>query len=114
MRVKLKTLQVQFTHLSERKNTARLFIRVGEVTEKSFRKMELLEFGEDEKNTAAIDNDDDDNFDNTDLFCVEDDKEEYDLCSGCGENLIAHIVQPCGHMICTNCVKKNNWQFGPL
>ena len=50
LRVKLKTLQVQFAHLSERINTAGLLIRVGGATERSFRKMELLEFEEQEEN----------------------------------------------------------------
>ena len=64
--------------------------------------MELLkEFEEEEENIAP---DDDDNYDNTDLFCEEDHEEDYDLCSGCDEKPIAHLVQPCGHMICTNCV----------
>ena len=31
------------------------------------------------ENNALIDNDDDDNYDNTDLLCQEDDEEDYDL-----------------------------------
>ena len=27
------------------------------------------------------------------------------------EKPIAHLIQPCGHMICTNCVQKNNCQL---
>ena len=69
--------------------------------------MELLQFEEEEENNAPIDIDYDDNYDDTDLFCEEDDEEKSDLCSGCDENLFAHLVQPCGHMICINCVKKN-------
>ena len=59
-------------------------------TERSFRKMELLDF---EGNFATIDIDDDDNYDNTDVFCEEDDEEDYDLFSGCDENSFAHRVQ---------------------
>ena len=73
-------------------------------TERSFRERELLEFEVEEENSTPINIEDDDNHDITYLFCEED----YDLCSGCESNRIAHIVQPCGHMICTNCVKKNN------
>ena len=72
--------------------------------------MELLKFEEEGENNAPNDIDDDDNFDNTDLFCEEDDEEDKDLCSNCDENPIAHLVQPCGHMICTNTVKRNNSQ----
>ena len=71
----------------------------------------MMELEVEDENNAPIDIDDDDNYDNTDLFCEEDDEEDYDLCSGCDENLFAYLVQPCGHMICTNCVKKNNWQL---
>ena len=73
--------------------------------------MELLDFEEEKENNAPIDiDDDDDNSDNTDLFCQEDD-ENYDLCSGCVENPFAHLVQQCGHMICTNCFHKRNCQL---
>ena len=41
MRAKLKTLQAQFVHLSEKINSTGFFIRVGGATERSFRKMEL-------------------------------------------------------------------------
>ena len=110
--MKLKTLQVQLAHLSERRiNNAGLLNRVGGATESSFRKMDLLEFEEEEENNARIDIDVDDNFDNTDLFCEEDDEEGYVLCSSCDENPFAHLVQQCGQMICTNCVKKNNCQL---
>ena len=99
---------MQFAQPSERINTARLRISVGGATEKSFRKIELLELeGEEEKNTPT-DIDYDHKFDRTDLFCEEDDEKDYDLCSGCDENRSAHLNQPCGHMISTNCVKKNN------
>ena len=70
--------------------------------------MELLEFEEEEENIAPIDIDDDHNYDNTDLFCEEDDEEDYDLCSGCDGNPFAHLIQPCAHMICTSCVRTNN------
>ena len=102
--MKLKTLQVKFAHLSERIKTVGLLIRVGEATERSFRKMELLEFEDEEENNAAIDLDYDDNYDGTDLFCEEDDEKYYNLCSSCDENTFAHVVQACEHMICTNCV----------
>ena len=69
--------------------------------------MELLEF-EEEENIAPIDVDDDDNYDHTDLFCEEDNEEDYNLCSNCDENPIAHLVQPCGHVISTDCFNKNN------
>ena len=47
-------------------------------TEKSFRKMELLEFEEQGENNARFHiDDDDDNYDKTDLFREEDD-EDYD------------------------------------
>ena len=68
MRVKLKTLQVHFAHLSERMNTAGILIRVGGATERSFRKKELLEFEEEEESNTTIHIDDDDNYDKTDLF----------------------------------------------
>ena len=62
--------------------------------------MELSEFEEEEENKEPIDVDDDD--------CEEDDEEDYNLCSRCDQDPFAHLVQPCGHMICTNCVKKIN------
>ena len=74
--------------------------------ERFSRKMEVLEFEEEEENIAPSDFDDDDNHDNTDLFCEEDDEEDCDLCSACGENPFAYLVQPCGHLICTKCLKK--------
>ena len=49
----------------------------------------------------------DKNYDNNDLFSEGDD-EDYDLCSGCNEKHIAHLVHPCGHMVCVNCVEINN------
>ena len=73
--------------------------------------MELLEFEEEEENNAPIDIDDDDNYKNADLICEEDDEEDYDLGSGCDKNPFAHLVQPCGHMIGTNCANKNNFQL---
>ena len=55
---------------NERINTTEFLIRVGGATERSFRKMELLkEIEEEEKNIAPDDIDDDNNYDNTDLFC---------------------------------------------
>ena len=69
----MKTLQVQIAHLSERINTAGLLIHVSGANERSFRKMEMLEFEEEEESNAPIDIDDDDIYDNTDLFCEEDD-----------------------------------------
>ena len=99
---------MKFAHLSERINTGGLLIRVGGATERSFRKTELLEFEKKEENNAQIDFDDEDKYDNSDLLCEEDDEEDYDLFSGCDKNPIAHFVQPCGHIICINCVKKNN------
>ena len=97
---------------NERINTTEFLIRVGGATERSFRKMELLkEFEEEEENNALDDIDDDDNYYNTDLFCEEGREEDYDLCSGCDEKPFAHLVQPCGNMICTNCVQKNNGQL---
>ena len=89
--MKLKTLQV-FAHLSERIKTAVLLIRVRGGTKRSLRRMELLEFEEAEENNAPIDMDDDDNYDNTNLFCEADDGEDYDLYSSCDENPIAHPV----------------------
>ena len=70
--------------------------------------MELLK----EENNAPDDiddddDDDDDNYDITDLFCEEHHEEDYVLCSDCDKKPIAHLVQPCGHMICTNYVQKN-------
>ena len=73
--------------------------------------MGLLEFEEEEENNAPLDIDVDDNYDINDQFWEEDDEEGYNLCLGCDENPFAHLVQPCGHMICTNCVKKNKCQF---
>ena len=80
-------------------------------TKRSFRKIKLLEFGEEEENNASIDIDDDDLYDTTDVFCEQDDEEDYDLCSGCDENPFAQFFQPCGHMIRINCVMKNNWHL---
>ena len=108
--MKLKTLQVQIQHLAERKNAAVLLICDGGTTERSFGKMELLEFEEGEDNIAPIQIDDNDNYDDTDLFYEEDD-EENDLCSSCDENLIAHLVQACVHRNFPSCVKKNNCQL---
>ena len=96
---------------SDQTNTAGLLIRVGGATERSFRKIEFLEFEEEEENNALIDTDDDDNYDNIDLFCEEDDEEDYDLCSGCDENHFAHLAQRCLHMICINCIMKKNCQL---
>ena len=76
-------------------------------SERSFKKIKFLEFEEEEENNSPTDFDDD-GFDNTDLFCDEDDEEDYVLCSGCDENLFAHLGQLCSHMISTNCVIKNN------
>ena len=45
------------------------------------------------------------------IQCEEDDEEDYDLCSGCDEKPIAHLVQPRGHMLCVNCVKKKKCQL---
>ena len=45
-------------------------------TEKSFKKMELMYFEKEEENNAPIDIDDDDIYDNTDLFYEEDDEED--------------------------------------
>ena len=73
--------------------------------------MEMLEFEEEEENNFLIDSNDDDIYDITDLFCEEDDEKESDLWLSCDKNPSAHLVQPCGHMICTNCVKKNNHKF---
>ena len=66
------------------------------------------EFEEEEENNPPDDEDDDNN---SDLLCEEDDEEDYDLCSGCDEKPIAHLVQPCGHMLCVNCVKKKKCQL---
>ena len=68
-----KTLQVHFAHLLEQLSTVGLFIRVDGAAERSFRKIELLEFEEEEENNSPIDIDDDVNY-NTDLFCEEDDE----------------------------------------
>ena len=70
--------------------------------------MKVLEFEKEEDNNAPIDIDDDGKYDKTDLFYEEDDVEDNDLCTGCNEIPIAYLVQPCGYMILTNCVKKNN------
>ena len=105
--MKLEALQVQFECLSERINTTGLLFSVAEAIETSFRMMKLLEFEEEEEIFAAIDIDNDDNYDNTDVFCEEDDTEEnYDFCPSCQWNPIVHLLQQCGHMICINCVKK--------
>ena len=65
-----------------------LLIRANGATERFFRKMEILEIGEEKRNNAptGIDDDDDDKHDNTDLVCEEEHEEDYDLCSGCDEN----------------------------
>ena len=94
-------------HTSQKKISAGLLVRVGGATEKSFKKMKFLEVEEEEENIAHIGiNDEDDNYDNTDLLCEQDDGDDYNLCSGCDENLTAHLVQPGGYLIRTNCVKK--------
>ena len=73
--------------------------------------MELLEFEEQEENKAPIDIDDDDNYDDTDLYCEDVDKKDYNLYSSCDENPSAYLVQQCGHMIWTNCVLKTHCQL---
>ena len=105
--MRLQTLQVHFANLPEQIKTAGFFIRDGGATERSFRKMELLGFEEGEENNAPIDFDDGDDYDDEE----EDDEEDNDLYSGCYENPIAKLLQPCGHMIFPNCVKKNNCQI---
>ena len=71
---------------NERNNTREFLIGVGGATERSFRKIELLkEFVEEEENYAPDDVADDNNYDNSDVFCEEVDKEDYDLCSSCDE-----------------------------
>ena len=50
--------------------TTEFLIRVGGAPERSFRRMELMrEIEEEEENNAPDDIGDDDNYDNTDLFC---------------------------------------------
>ena len=64
---------------NERINTTKFLIRVGGATERSFRKVELLKkFEEEEEENAPGDFDDDNNYDNTDLFCEEDHEKDYD------------------------------------
>ena len=109
--MKLKTVQVQFEQLTGQINTAGLLIRVDGATIRSFRKMELLESEEEKENNSPIHIANDDNYDDTDLFCEAVEEEDYNLCSGCNENPFAQLVQPWGHMICTNCVKKTNCQL---
>ena len=94
---------------NDRINTSEFLVRVAGSTERSFKKMEFQkEFEEEEENNPPDDEDDDNN---SDLLCEEDDEEDYDLCSGCDEKPIAHLVQPCGHMLCVNCVKKKKCQL---
>ena len=81
-------------------------------TARSFRNMEMLEFEKEEENNAPIYIDIADFYDNTDLFCEDDDKEDIDFWLSCDRNPIAHLVQPCEQMICTNCAKKNNSIMG--
>ena len=57
-----------------------LLIRVGGASERSFRKMDLLEFEGEEEIKALIDVDDLDNYDNPDLFCEEDNEKDNDVC----------------------------------
>ena len=67
---------------NERINTAEFLIRVGGATERSFRKMELLkEFEEEEENNALDDVADDNNYDNSDLFCEEVDEKDVMICA---------------------------------
>ena len=74
--------------------------------------MKFLGIEEEEENNAHIGIDDeDDNYDNTDLFCEQADGDDYNLCSGCDENVTVHLVQPCGYLICTTCVKKKTVIF---
>ena len=90
-------------------NTVEFFNRVGGATERYFGKMEVLKkFEGEEKNNAPDDVDGDDSHNNRDLFCEEVDEEDYDLCSGCNEKPIAHLLQPWGHTICSNCVTNKN------
>ena len=108
-----KTLQVQLAYLLEQLNTAGLFFGVGGAAERSFRELELLEFEEEEENSSPIEVDDDVKY-NTDLFCQENDEKDYELCSRCDESPFAHLVQLCGHTICTNCQEKqlsNMWSL---
>ena len=90
---------------NKRNNTTEFLIRVGGPTGRSFREMELLKKFEEEEESNALDDVADDNNCNNDVFREEVDGEDYDLCSGCDEKPFAHLVQPCGHMNCTNCVQ---------
>ena len=53
-----------------------IFFCLGGATVRSFKKMEMVECEKEEENNAPIDIDDDDSYDNTDLFCEEDDEED--------------------------------------
>ena len=111
LRVKLKTLQLQFSHLADWIGSAGLPIRVSGTTERSFRKTKLLEFEQGEEINAPIVFDDDNNYDNPDLLCEEDDEEGYKFCSSCDENPFGHLVQPAAQTICIKFFKKSNSQL---
>ena len=53
--------------------------------------MELLEFGEEEENIAHT-YIDEENYDNTTVFCDQDDEKYYNLCSSFDENSFAQLV----------------------
>ena len=70
--------------------------------------MELSKEFVEQDNNAPDDVVDDDNYFISDLCFEEVDENDYDLCSGCDEKPIPHLFQPCGYIICTNCIKKTN------
>ena len=97
---------------NERINTVKFIICVFGSTGRSFRNIEMAKkIEEEEERNAPVDVADDSNYEKSDLFCEEADDEGYNLCSGCDEKPIAHLVQPCRHVICTDCVKKTNCQL---
>ena len=75
-------------YTSQRIITTKLLSGVGGARERFFRKMELLEFEEEEENIAFIDIHDV----NTDLFFEEDKEDVFDLISNCDGNPVSHLV----------------------
>ena len=69
-----------------------------------------MDYAEEEENNAPDDVDDDGNHNSSDLFC-EEVEEVYGLCSGFEGKPSTYFVQPCGHMICSNCLKRKNWNL---
>ena len=83
--------------------------RVSSSTEKSFNKMQNCKMNDENENTQPHDEQAMEEID--DLVCRESDEEDFGLCSGCDNLPISVIIQPCGHMVCSDCAKLKDCKF---